>query len=55
MKLLEGTDYQIKKKGVLLFQEKISLETRIKIKIIIDDFDDGYRVSWCKKKFFASL
>ena len=55
MQILTEKDYQIKKKGIILFQEKISLETRIKIKIIIDDVEDGYRVSWCKKKIFTSL
>jgi hypothetical protein len=38
--------------GIIFFEDKVDFKIRIVIKIIIDDVEDGFRVSWCKKKYF---
>jgi len=51
---LEKKDWIIEN-GVCFFTENVPILIRIKIKIIIDDIEDGFRVSWCKKKYFDKL
>ena len=52
MKLISSEDYKINESGIIIFNENVDILTRIKIKIMLDDYDDGFRVSWCKKRFF---
>jgi len=52
MKMISLDSWIIKKEGLVIFTSKVDILDRIKIKIILDDVEDGFRVSWCKKKFF---
>lgn len=47
-------DYEIKDKGIAILKD-IDQLTYIKIKTILDDIEDGFRVSWCKKNAFKTL
>ena len=55
IKCIEMDEWEVKDEGVVFFSESFPIIERIKIKIILDDIEDGFRVSWCKKKLFHRL
>ena len=55
MGIINTEQYKIKNNGIITFTDEINIITRIHIKIILDDVEDGFRISWCKKKYFYNI
>ncbi len=52
MKIISDIDFKIKNNGIIVFNNSVDIITRIIIKIILDDIEDGFRISWCKRRYF---
>ena len=52
MGLFKPDEWKIKKRGLVVFNKSVPVLIRIKAKIILDDPEDNFRVSWCKKRYF---
>ena len=51
MKLINKEDWVINNKGIVILSDNITYQNKIKIKIMLDDYEDGFRVSWVKKHY----
>jgi len=55
IKIVDINDFTIKNEGVVIFNDNVAMEDRIKIKIILDDIEDSFHVSWIKINVFNKI
>ena len=55
LEIIGINDWSIKNEGLIIFSDNVSMINRIKIKIILDDKEDYFRISWIKKQIFNKI